>query len=160
MIFADIKKTLVGLYILSVASVFQAAIAQQQAPNQAVMEKIGKVVNVVSGDTVQLLLPDGELIQIRLAGLKAPSLNDEIGRQSHYWLKSQLNNQLVSAECTEKGTMSLCVVYPDERDINQISLYHGYSMCDEKSLPVNNPLKYRIAERHAQEKKLGIWNVN
>jgi len=119
---------------------------------------IGRVVSVPSGDTVQILLPDGELISVQLAGIKSPSPEDPFGRLSQRWLSSQLHQQLVSAECMQHEDMLHCVVFPDDRNINLTSLYHGYSRCNDKESPVDNHLLYRYAERRAREEKAGVWS--
>jgi len=126
--------------------------------NDKYLSVIGRVVSVPSGDSVQILLPDGEVISVLLAGIKAPSLEDPVGRLSQQWLSSQLNQQLVSAECKQHDQLLRCVVFPDDRNINITSLYHGYSRCNDKESPVDNHLMYRHAERRAREVKAGVWN--
>jgi len=51
---------------------------------------IGRVVSVHSGDTVQILLPDGELISVRLAGIESPSPDDPLGSKSHHARESKI----------------------------------------------------------------------
>ena len=118
---------------------------------------IGRVVSVHSGDTVQILLPDGELISVRLAGIESPSPDDPLGSKSRVWLSSQLHNELVSAECAEQSEMLYCVVFPDDRNINLVSLYFGYSRYSDDKNTVMDHQSFRKAEHHARESKIGLW---
>ena len=119
---------------------------------------IGQVVHVLSGDAIEVLLPDGELISVQLAGIKSPSPEDPIGIKSHAWLNGQLKEELISAECVELDELLHCEVYPDDRNINLVSLYHGLSRRNGNKNPVINELDYRSAERHARDSKVGLWN--
>ena len=118
---------------------------------------IGRVVSVHSGDTVQILLPDGELISVRLAGIESPSPDDPLGSKSRVWLSSQLHNELVSAECAEQSELLYCVVFPDDRNINLVSLYFGYSRYSDDKNTVMDHQSFRKAEHHARESKIGLW---
>lgn len=118
---------------------------------------IGRVVNVLTGDTVQLLLPAGELVQVKLAGIKAPSRDEEVGKQSHTWLTSQLKDQLVSADCSVHQKELHCVIFPDNRNINQVSLYNGYALVEKDCKEIGNLTTYQRAQQHAKEVKVGVW---
>jgi len=169
--FAKVTKHFVVTFILLAATAAAAGVEQSggQSDNQSnthdvdhgdnkYSSVIGQVVSVPSGDSVQILLPDGELISVKLAGIKSPSPEDPVGSLSQRWLSSQLHQQLVSAECMQHDQMLHCVVFPDDRNINLISLYHGYSRCNDKESPVDNRLMYQLAERRAREAKAGVWN--
>ena len=107
---------------------------------------------------IQVLLPDGELVSVKLAGIELPSSDDPIGNQSRAWLNGQLQEQLISAECVELDELVHCAVYPDDRNINLVSLCHGFSKRSGNIYPVINDLDFRSAERHARESKVGLWN--
>ena len=125
---------------------------------------IGRVVSVVSGDTVELLLPGGEVVQIKLAGAKAPGVDNPFAKASQRWLTAQLLNQLVSAECVMDRLIQKiektyrCVLFPDDRDINHVSLYFGYNQYEKSEVKLYNELLYRAAQDHAQKNKIGVWN--
>ncbi len=144
-----------------------AVFAQKEQPatsalneNQPVQTLIGRVSNVLSGDTLQLLLPDGDLVFIRLAGITSPAITEALGKRSHAWLSGELLDRLVSAQCEQNDDTFLCVVFPDDRDINRISLYRGYSICDTKKSSVHNQQLYTLAEQHARDEKIGLWASN
>lgn len=142
--------------LLVLICTFSASVVSAERQGNAV-SVIGQVVRVLSGDSLHMLLPNGELVRIQLAGINSPSIDRPMGQQSLHWLASQLHNQLVSAECAEIEDSLHCVVFPDDRDINLTSLHHGFSVCDEGYIPDANLLTYRLAERHAREKKRGVW---
>ncbi len=125
--------------------------------NQPVRTLIGRVSNVLSGDKLQLLLPNGELVFVQLAGIVSPAITEPLGKRAHAWLSSELLDRLVSAECEQNEESFLCVVFPDDRDINRISLYRGYSVCDSEKSSVHNQRLYALAEQHARDEKIGLW---
>ena len=133
------------------------ALAAEEADDK-LFSIIGRVVSVVSGDSIQMLLPDGERISIQLAGIESPAPDDPIGHQARLWLHSQLNMQLVTAECMRLDELLHCVVFPDDRNINLVSLYHGYSRLQGIERLVVDPQSYLQAERHARDTQVGVWN--
>ena len=124
---------------------------------------IGRVISVISGDTVQLQLPGGEVVRVKLVGVRAPGVDNPFAKASQRWLSSQLKNQLVSAECeadkqlTEEIETYRCILFPDDRDINYISLYFGYTLHEMSELKFYNDVLYRAAQGHAQKNKIGVW---
>jgi len=105
-----------------------------------------------------MLLPDGERISIQLAGIESPAPDDPIGHQARLWLRGQLNMQLVTAECMRLDELLHCVVFPDDRNINLVSLYHGYSRLQGIERLVVDSQSYLQAERHARDTQVGVWN--
>ena len=124
---------------------------------------IGRVISVISGDTVQLQLPGGEVVRVKLVGVRAPGVDNPFAKASQRWLSSQLKNHLVSAECeadkqlTEEIETYRCILFPDDRDINYISLYFGYTLHEMSELTFYNDTLYRAAQSHAQKNKFGVW---
>ena len=124
---------------------------------------IGRVISVISGDTLQLQLPGGEVVRVKLVGVRAPGVDNPFAKASQRWLSSQLKNQLVSAECeadkqlTEEIETYRCILFPDDRDINYISLYFGYTLHEMSELTFYNDTLYRAAQSHAQKNKFGVW---
>ena len=164
-------------YLLFTTSVFTLPV-QGSTPDEKwhhnVQNVIGRVAQVVSSDQVQLLLPDGEFIWVKMAGIKMPAGHDAFAANSRAWLASQINQQLVSADCVSIGKaidsqpdglhsrnipVVECMVYPDDRDINYISLYLGYAEYEQCSIKGHNHESYRLAEIHARENGLGIWTA-
>ena len=123
---------------------------------------IGRVISVISGDTVQLQLPGGEVVRVKLVGVRAPGADNPFAKASHRWLSSQLKNQLVSAKCVVDQNLTgeiatyRCILFPDDRDINQASLYFGYTLHEMSELKFYNDVLYRAAQGHAQKNKIGV----
>ena len=156
------------VFILSLCATLQglhtAAIANDRADDRAddetgsnLLAIIGRVLSVPTGDTLQILLPDGEIIDVRLAGIESPPPDEQFGSQSHLWLEGQLLNQLVSAECVERDELLYCTVHPDDRNINLVSLYLGFSKLNDHKSSVVDPQAFRSAENHARESQAGVW---
>jgi len=145
------------IFALHLVAVNATTLAVDEATGK-LFSTIGRVVSVVSGDAVQMLLPDGELVSVRLAGIESPAPEDPIGHQSRLWLHGQLHMQLVSAECIEVDKLVHCIVFPDDRNINLVSLYHGYSRLHGIEKLITDPQSYRLAERHARDSQIGVWN--
>lgn len=122
---------------------------------------IGKVVNVESGDKLDILLPDGKRVPVRLAGLRAPDKNSIYATVSREWLRSQLQGQLVSAECDPASAESEmeCVVFPDDRQINAVSLFHGFSTCSGRGSVLHDAMYYKRFEDMAKANKSGLWQT-
>lgn len=120
---------------------------------------IGQVIEVISGDELRLLLPDGRELDIRLAGIEAPGEGQYFFDQSRSWLASQLKMQIVSADCEQSAKSGFsCVVYPDDREINLVSLYHGLSRAQKDTSVLIRSSVYQSAEQQAIRDRAGVWS--
>ena len=131
-----------------------------KAPVQDPVSFIASVVSVLSGDRIEVVLPSGKQIVVVLAGLQAPAPGSLYGEISHRWLSSQLSGQVVAAECqrTEFAEYE-CTVFPDDRNINLVSLYHGLSVCNGRGSVLHNKSFYKHYEHLAQANKSGLWQL-
>ena len=129
---------------------------------------IGRVLQITSGNSLQMVLVDGRAVIGSLAGLQAPVEGQPFAQHSHRWLQQQLAGQIVSIDCEPKsveGPRLLCVVYPDERDINYLALRFGIARTLEAELRIGEMSgvldadRYRAAESIAHRTKLGMWAV-
>lgn len=120
---------------------------------------IARVVEVLSGDQIVMMLPSGTRLEVGLAGLQAPEKKSQYFTQSHVWLRSQLDGQLVSAECGKSISGELeCAVFPDDRQINLVSLYHGFSSCNGQGSVLHDAGYYKKFENMAKKNKSGLWS--
>lgn len=156
-------RILVCAVLMSAPVVGDDQLPEKTVPIETV---IGQIVNVLSGDVVEMLLPGGQLVRVELLGIEAPDHDMPFSGQSRAWLASELTNQLVSADCRNDGTtlsasadLRQCIVFPDDRDINYASLYFGYSRREIGDAEIHDDLLYRMAENHARENKVGVWSV-
>ena len=121
---------------------------------------IGLVENVMSGDQLKMRLTTGETIMVNLAGIKAPADSSPYASVSQQWLGSQLNGQLVTAECEPSDTNHyICAVFPDDRQINLVSLYHGFSVCNGQGSLLHAPDYYKQFEEMAKSNRAGLWQL-
>lgn len=139
--------------------------AEDKTSDAAVLPEafIARIEQVVSGDLVVMLLPTGTVLEAHLAGLTAPAEGSYYYKQSRDWLRSQLQGQLVSVECAKTrdstGDSTLdCVIFPDERQINVVSLYHGFSVCNGEGSVLHDAAYYTKYEDLAKANKSGLWN--
>jgi len=121
---------------------------------------IGLVEDVLSGDQLKLRLVTGESILVNLAGIKAPEETSPYASVSQQWLSGQLEDQLVSAECQLSVTNHYhCVVFPDDRQINLVSLYHGFSVSDGHGSVLHDADYYNQFEEMARSNRAGLWQL-
>lgn len=118
---------------------------------------IGLVENVVSGDQLEMRLVTGESILVHLAGIEAPEESSQFARVSQQWLSSQLEGQLVTAECQAGAQQYSCAVFPDDRQINLVSLYHGFSVCNGQGSVLHDADYYKQFEEMAKSNRAGLW---
>jgi len=127
---------------------------------------IGQVLKVSAGDKLQVVLVDGRVIDIQLAGVQAPVSGEPFAPQAREWLRTQLSGQIVSIDCDPKTVDSprlRCVVYPDEREINFIALRLGIARTQAADLASDELSSLLDAERYlgaesiARSSKLGLW---
>lgn len=140
-------------------SISQASSAASTNPAVETDAFIARVVEVLSGDQLVMMLPSGTQLEVNLAGVQAPDRNSQYYRQSRSWLRSQLEGQLVSAECGKSiGTGLECAIFPDDREINLVSLYHGLSTCNGRGSVLHDAGYYKKIENMAKNNKSGLWS--
>ena len=121
---------------------------------------IGLVETVVSGDQLEMKLTTGQTIVVNLAGIEAPAETSPYASVSQQWLSSQLKGQLVSAECrVAVDNQYDCAVFPDDRQINLVSLYHGFSMCNGHGSLLHDADYYKQIEELAKTNRAGLWQL-
>lgn len=121
---------------------------------------IGLVETVLSGDEIRMRLTSGETIEVTLAGITAPAEISPFAMVSRQWLSGQLKGQLVSAECLPSDTDRFdCAVFPDDRHINVVSLFHGYSVCSGGSSALHDADYYKQIEAVAKSNRFGVWQL-
>ncbi len=127
---------------------------------------IGRVLQVVTGDALQMVLVDGRRVDVRLAGLQAPAEGEPFAESSRLWLQRQVAGEIVSIDCDPRSVDSpslRCVVYPDERDINSLALRSGTArplQADLQSAELGeilNAERYQSAASIARNEKSGVW---
>lgn len=151
--------------LLIVAAVLAAAISA--AAN------IGVVKKVLSGDIVQV----GDTFVARLTGLRAPQLDEPLGREIYDFTRTELEGKTVKLVTWTTDDTAAGIVYDElgfpfvriypgqayrdkgaELCFNEVMLKKGYARVDLKYLP--DDLKHYLElEKEAREKGLGIWKA-
>lgn len=133
----------------------------------------GVVKKVLSGDIVQF----GDTFVARLTGLRAPQLDEPLGREVYEFTLKELESKLVQLATWTTDNTAAGIVYDEQgfpfvlirygsysRDkgfeacFNEVLLKKGYARVDLKYLP--DDLKHYLdLEKEAREKGLGIWKA-
>lgn len=117
----------------------------------------GLVVNVLSGDTIQVRPSDGEDLEVALYGIIAPRLGDEFGPTSRDTLELTVMHRNVSMEVTgtEKNGRLVAWVWIEDISLNVELVRGGLAWWDKRSALHDETLK--VAEREAKRNYRGIW---
>ena len=122
----------------------------------------GTVTRVADGDTVTVLVKNGDKIKIRLVGIDAPEKDQPHGLVSKSYLEEIIEGKQINARCEKKDRYKrwLCKIFFDGADMNlrQLELgnawwYRAYSK-DQSS---GDREVYAGAESKARKDKLGLW---
>lgn len=123
----------------------------------------GRVVAVADGDTLTLLASDNLQYRITLAGIDAPELAQDFGRQSKTSLSALALDQQVTATCIPgKETLrATCVVSVGGQDLGlaQVSAGMAWSYRQYASEQTSQAYAdYQQAEFNAKIRRIGFWN--
>lgn len=132
-----------------------------RAPGQ---EKVvsGSVVATVDGDTLQVLTPDHQLLQIRLSWIDAPEKSQAFGQRSKQHLSKLVFGREVELRThgLDRYGRTLATVMLGDDDINLEQIRSGYAWPYYRYLseaPADTQESYRQAEREAREQRRGLW---
>jgi micrococcal nuclease len=127
-------------------------------------EFIGVVTRVADGDTVTVVVKNGDKIKIRLVGIDAPEKDQPHGQVSKNYLEETIQGKQINARCEKKDRYKrwLCKMFFNGADMNlrQLELgnawwYRAYAK-DQSS---GDREVYAEAESKARNDKLGLWSV-
>jgi endonuclease YncB( thermonuclease family) len=125
-------------------------------------EFTGTVTRVADGDTVTLLVENGDKIKIRLVGIDAPEKDQPHGLVSKSYLEEIIEGKQINARCEKKDRYKrwLCKIFFGGADMNlrQVELgnawwYRAYA----KDQSIADRVVYAEAESNARNNKLGLW---
>jgi micrococcal nuclease len=126
-----------------------------------------QVVKVHDGDTVTLMI-NGRMRKTRLIGIDAPEMNQRPwGRQAKEHLIDILNHTdwRVTMETdvvtTDKYGRSLVYLWTKNKElINERMVLDGYAVMFTIRPNITYADRFKKAEQHAREEKIGIWGPN
>lgn len=122
----------------------------------------GIVLRVSDGDTITLLTNNKKRINVRLAYIDAPELNQVFGQISKLKLKKLLNAQTVKIDVhtLDKWDRLVGTVYLNNQDINLEMINMGMAWHYKlyaRSQVHSARLLYKNAEQHAKKMGIGLW---
>jgi micrococcal nuclease len=129
-------------------------------------EITGKVVSIADGDTLTILTAEKKQVKIRLNGIDAPERGQAFGTKSKEMLSHIIGKSDVRVEThgEDRYGRTIGVVFvrtpnsaasDPEANLNFMMVANGYAWHYVRYAPDNKQLA--DAEKHAREKKLGLW---
>ena len=116
----------------------------------------GKVVNVIDGNTFELITEDNETYKIMLFGVDSPELEQEFGEKAKKLLEKLLLNKNITAKIQgkdRKGTRLGITEANGATDARVELLQAGLAWTAER-----NPIQeLEVIREKAQEKGKGLW---
>lgn len=124
---------------------------------------IGRVVNIVDGDTLTLADASNQLHRIRLLGIDAPELTQDFGQRTRTALSALAFNQQATADCRtmDQRLHKLCVVSVGGQDVGLEQIRAGMAWWDKQynaQQSANERADYEQAEFMAKIHRTGLWN--
>ena len=115
----------------------------------------GKVINVVDGNTLELLANDNEIYKILLYGIDCPEIEQEFGEKSKRFLEKLILNKNIDVEIQGKDRMGnrLGIILINGEDSRKILLQEGLAWTSERQ-PIQ---ELEIIKEKAREKGRGLW---
>jgi|TARA_B110001469_G_scaffold125163_1_gene140099 endonuclease YncB( thermonuclease family) len=127
------------------------------------------VVNIVDGDTIDVIDNNSKKLRIRLLGIDAPEKKQHFGHESFFYLNRILNGQSVTiiSNPDKKKPYTLGYykriigkVVMNGRDINLEMIKKGMAWHFKKykkSQPIGDRHSYNKAENEARRNNIGLW---
>jgi micrococcal nuclease len=117
----------------------------------------GKVVEVIDGNTIQVLTADNQKEKYLLAGVDSPELTQDYGERAKKFLEKLLLDKDVKVQVQGKDRwgnyLAVVILLKNELDPRVELLKEGLAWTAEKN-PVPDLESYRMS---AQEKGRGLW---
>lgn len=114
-----------------------------------------QVTRVIDGDTVELA--DGR--HVRLMGIDAPEMDQEMGRQSRAWLATLIDGRPVELQRSRSGAWGRvdAVIVWRGMDIGEAMLWLGWAWFDVRYTPAELRVRYAEQEDFARTRRVGLW---
>lgn len=122
------------------------------------VEEMGKVVDVLDGDTLTMETRAGKVIRVRLKEVDAPESSQTFGRQARQFVRDLLAGKSVRVKYNALDRYGRAigeVTLRDGRVLNRELLTHGLAWHYRVHFPVDESLKE--LEYQAWKQKAGLW---
>jgi endonuclease YncB( thermonuclease family) len=164
---------LTGIFVIMAIFVFTVAIMRIQEKksdasfevtnrnlNENPIPELGKfrVVRIIDGDGLIIIGSDEIELNIRLAGIDAPEINQPFGIESKESLETLIGNRLITMDDPKKGKYGRYIanVFVEEVWINREMVATGYAWYDKIN---SSDYSLQLVEKEARGKALGIWRT-
>ena len=130
-----------------------------------------EVVNIVDGDTIDVIDINSQKLRIRLLGIDSPESEQLFGYESSIYLKKILNGKSVTIISRPDKNKPYTLGYYNRvigkvilhgRDINLEMIEKGMAWHFtkyKKSQPIDDRYSYNEAENNARKKNIGLWSI-
>ena len=118
-----------------------------------------KVVNVIDGNTLEILTADNETYKVLLKEIDCPEIQQSFGEEAKKLTEKILLKKKVTVVVNGKdrwGTRLVSITMSNGKDINEELLKKGYAWHNAR-LSSNSTLK--SLEANAKENKIGLWEI-
>ncbi|BBP43526.1 thermonuclease family protein [Thiosulfativibrio zosterae] len=121
----------------------------------------GKVISVTDGDTIKLLVKEGDhqtQVKIRLAEIDAPEKNQPWGQKSKQALSDLIFGKIITAEVqtTDRYGRRVADLFKGESWINGTMVRSGHAWVYTK---YSKDPQIRGLEQQAKAERLGLWGL-
>ncbi len=121
----------------------------------------GRVLNILSGDHVEVIAVNQRTYTIRLRGIKSPQVRSRAGRVAKKHLAMLVAGKALVVEYNKidyKGVL-LGTIKLGGNDINSRQVRDGMAKAVPKELTADLKKRYQTAELKARQGRLGIWRL-
>lgn len=135
-----------------------ASLNNQFQDSETAKQITGKAINIIDGDTYDLLMPNKEKIRIRMEGIDAPEGGMPFYRRSKNYLKELIDGKTVNAVFTGKDDSNRDLAFTfltDGREAGTELLRAGLAWHYKN---FNQSDSLAKIEQEAKEKGLGLWS--
>jgi endonuclease YncB( thermonuclease family) len=116
---------------------------------------VGRVLNVIDGDTIAVELSSGP-IRVRFDSIDAPEMDQPWGREARTQLAGRIDQREVALSVTTQDQYDrlVAVVYLDDENVNGWIVQHGHAWAYRDYLTDD---RYCLWEASARSQALGLW---
>ncbi len=121
----------------------------------------GRVLNVLSGDRVEIIATNKRAYTISLLGIKTPETENGAKRIAKKHLSMLIAGKRVLIEYSKIGRNRVLfgTLKLGGSDINLRQIYDGMAKAVPEMLPPDLKQRYQAAELKARQNRLGIWRL-
>ena len=115
-----------------------------------------KIVNIIDGNTFEIIDPDKETVKVMLSEVDAPELAQEHGEEARQFSEKLLLKKKVTIQYKGKdifGNKLAKITLKNGQDVGQILLENGWAMVKERK----KDNKLLTLQAKAKSSKAGVW---